>query len=433
MCSILPHRVIRCALLLALLGAAAPAAVPAARAQYLTPMPEPRAGAAAAVVGGKIFVIGGEDARGRVLDSMVRYDPKTDTWETNLPAPDEGRVHAAAVVVDGKIYLLGGRDADGRPTNDVEVFDPRTGRWTEGESMRRRRVGLAAVVIGRRIFAIGGLREDGSVDAAVEYYDVPEAGTPDDASDDDEGDWQVLDGWTFRTALGGLAAVTLDDAIYTFGGVSLFGPLNLVQRYRPGEGALEFNAPRARGWLQAVALKRRIYVIGGYSPATSGPLPDVERFDPETRRWQLETLLATPRWDHVAVAIGREIFVMGGRGPRGNRDVLASVELITPTGVAVEPGETPAASMGLDAYPTPFRARVDLRFLLPQPAPVHLAVYDLHGRRIATLHDAYLPAGTHTLAWSGERDGGGTAPAGVYLARLQAGSEVLSTTLVRVR
>lgn len=428
---VVQQRLIRVCTALVLLGTMAPLV-----SAQPTPMPQPRAGAAAVALGGKVYVIGGEDARGQVLASMDRYDPQTDTWETGLPAPGEGRVHAAAVVLDGKIYLLGGREEDGEPTDEVEVFDPRMGEWTQTASMHRKREGLAAVVMGRRIFALGGFDDDRRMEVAVEYYDVPPkdaAGDDDDGSDDDEeGVWRVLEGWRFRTALGSLAAAVLDEAIYTFGGVSLFGPLNLVQRYRQDEGLVSFDAPLARAWLQAVVLDGKIYLIGGFNPLT-GLLPNVDVFDPETRRWRLDATLRTPRWDHVAVVVEDEIYVMGGRGPRGDRDVLASVEMITPTGVAVEPGEIPAAPLSLTAHPSPFHAQTQFRFDLDRPGAVRLEVYDVRGRRVAMLLEGDHPAGIHTVAWTGRTDEGGSAPSGVYLARLMAGDRRVSTTLVRIR
>jgi len=45
-------------------------------------------------------------------------------------------------------------------------------------------------------------------------------------------------------------------------------------------------------------------------------------------------------------------------------------------------------------YPNPFRQTTTLPFVLPRPAEVRLAVYDLLGRRIATLYDDILPVET---------------------------------------
>lgn len=50
------------------------------------PPPAPRSGIAAALLGGRIFVIGGEDGGG-VFFQNEAYDPATDTWATMAPMP----------------------------------------------------------------------------------------------------------------------------------------------------------------------------------------------------------------------------------------------------------------------------------------------------------------------------------------------------------
>jgi predicted GH43/DUF377 family glycosyl hydrolase len=66
----------------------------------------------------------------------------------------------------------------------------------------------------------------------------------------------------------------------------------------------------------------------------------------------------------------------------------------------------------------PARSRVRLRVELPARMPVHVAVYDIAGRRVRTILDGELPVGETRLAWDG-RDGAGMAVgSGVYFARL---------------
>jgi hypothetical protein len=69
-------------------------------------------------------------------------------------------------------------------------------------------------------------------------------------------------------------------------------------------------------------------------------------------------------------------------------------------------------------YPNPFSGRTRIAFETPTASPVHLAVYDALGRRVAVLVDATLPADRHTAEWNAD----GLA-SGVYLIRLQAGDQ----------
>src|SRR5262245_21421043 len=72
------------------------------------------------------------------------------------------------------------------------------------------------------------------------------------------------------------------------------------------------------------------------------------------------------------------------------------------------------------------------RFGLPGAAHVELAVYDVSGRRVATLAKGEHPAGWHTKSWAVNEDG--AAPAsGVYFARLIASGRMYSSRLVILR
>ncbi|MFH1844354.1 MAG: FlgD immunoglobulin-like domain containing protein [bacterium] len=84
----------------------------------------------------------------------------------------------------------------------------------------------------------------------------------------------------------------------------------------------------------------------------------------------------------------------------------------------------------LSAYPNPFNPRVAFAVELPAAAPVHLAIHDLRGRLISTIHDGRLGAGNHTLSWDGTDANGSSVASGVYLARMVSGLEVDNTRIV---
>jgi flagellar hook assembly protein FlgD len=55
---------------------------------------------------------------------------------------------------------------------------------------------------------------------------------------------------------------------------------------------------------------------------------------------------------------------------------------------------------------------------------VDAAVYDLAGRRVATLSQGDLPAGHHELFWDARDSSGARAAPGIYLVRALAGGAV---------
>lgn len=68
-------------------------------------------------------------------------------------------------------------------------------------------------------------------------------------------------------------------------------------------------------------------------------------------------------------------------------------------------------------YPNPFNPTTQISFDLPESVEVQLAVYDLMGRRVATLVQGVVAAGRHEATW----DATGMA-SGIYLYRFSAGS-----------
>jgi flagellar hook assembly protein FlgD len=64
---------------------------------------------------------------------------------------------------------------------------------------------------------------------------------------------------------------------------------------------------------------------------------------------------------------------------------------------------------------------------------VELTVYDLAGRRVATLLEDDLPAGERLVSWDCRDDTGRAAPSGVYLYRLVCAEGSLTHRLIIVR
>jgi len=91
-----------------------------------------------------------------------------------------------------------------------------------------------------------------------------------------------------------------------------------------------------------------------------------------------------------------------------------------------------SADLGAPALhiaPNPARTDLVLRFALPQSAPVRLSVFDVGGRRVATVLERRLAAGAHAVPWQT-----GAAPAsGVYYARLETAGSVRVERFVLVR
>ena len=69
-------------------------------------------------------------------------------------------------------------------------------------------------------------------------------------------------------------------------------------------------------------------------------------------------------------------------------------------------------------FPNPFNPATTIRFEVPRDASVELAIFDLRGRRVVTLHQGPIEAGYHDVRWEGRDDSGRAVASGLYFARL---------------
>jgi hypothetical protein len=85
-------------------------------------LPTPVTGAAAAVVGDRLYAIGGRLANGRTTDEVQEYDIATEhsVIAANVPGPVS---RASALTLDGFVYLLGGARG-GAPSTPILRFSP---------------------------------------------------------------------------------------------------------------------------------------------------------------------------------------------------------------------------------------------------------------------------------------------------------------------
>lgn len=83
--------------------------------------------------------------------------------------------------------------------------------------------------------------------------------------------------------------------------------------------------------------------------------------------------------------------------------------------------------------PNPFNPVTTIRFGLPASGRTRLEIYDLQGRKIATLVHEDRDAGIHQEAWRGVDDAGRPVAAGTYVARLESAGHVVTRKLALVR
>ncbi len=84
-------------------------------------------------------------------------------------------------------------------------------------------------------------------------------------------------------------------------------------------------------------------------------------------------------------------------------------------------------------YPNPFNPTTEFRIELPQQSHVEVAVYDLLGRKIASLLNEEKSAGQYRLEWNGQDSRGLPVPTGMYFIRMTAGEFTDSKKIVLLK
>ena len=84
-------------------------------------------------------------------------------------------------------------------------------------------------------------------------------------------------------------------------------------------------------------------------------------------------------------------------------------------------------------YPNPFNAESIIEYALPTEAAARLRIYNTFGQLVRTLVDETQPAGRYRIIWNGRDDESREVGAGVYLLRLEAGSQTLMRKMTVIK
>jgi N-acetylneuraminic acid mutarotase len=286
-----------------------------------TSLPEVEGEVRAAVVNGKIHVIGGS--------VHYVYDPVTDDWTAKEPMPT-ARNYFGIAVCQNKIYTIGGgywdSDVGWITSNVTEVYDQVTDSWESKTDMPTSRMSLSANEVDGKIYLIGG-RTGGpsSIVALNEVYDV------------------ANDSWTTKKPIhypvDTYASAVVDGKIYVIGGFEgLYHgvPIGYTQIYDPvtdkwSLGALlpEIVRHAAAGATTGTLAPKRIYVIGGGPDMVATNFTQV--YDPENNSWTMGAQMPTARgW--LAVAVVNDLIYAIGGAPYTMAPFVTTNEQYTPFG-----------------------------------------------------------------------------------------------------
>uniref|UniRef100_UPI0037E901D1 kelch-like protein 13 n=1 Tax=Semicossyphus pulcher TaxID=241346 RepID=UPI0037E901D1 len=242
-------------------------------------MPEPaRFSHEVSVLKGQLYLFGGKKYYGinDTLNSVFRYDPLQNTWES-LAEMKEKRSSFSVVVLDGKMLAIGGHcDPDYR--DSVEQYCPTANSWSFTCPLDLPLGGHVAKVFRGQIFVSGGLNNDYQCVSSMFLYH-PEKGS---------------------TYLANMAKPRanhcmeiLGEFLYVAGGITTGESMTVVDQL-----ACEVYSPAYDSWTAitslpvphvgagSAVLEGKFYVLGGYSHEDCRDIKRVHRYDPSAYSWE---------------------------------------------------------------------------------------------------------------------------------------------------
>ena len=84
-------------------------------------------------------------------------------------------------------------------------------------------------------------------------------------------------------------------------------------------------------------------------------------------------------------------------------------------------------------YPNPFNPTTTIDYALSANNHVTLKIYNLIGQEVRTLVNLYQVSGHHEAMWDGKDNHGQSVSSGIYLYRLQVGSQTITKKMTLLR
>jgi len=297
-------------------------------------LPSPRQDVAAAVLAGRIYLIGGFGPHNQQMDTTLVWEPQIVpgeprgeaeragsrigvwTYAARIPEPVD---HAAAAVVGSSIYVAGGR-IENLVTNKFWRYDAGTDAWTELPSMPIPRFGPTMQAFGQRLYIVGGAISHGRDATSMMVYDIP------------TGTWSVYD-YAIGDERAGLESALIDNKIVVVGGrddqernlpfCDLFDPI-----HGRWQSCMGLHQPRSDFGLSVVG--RRLIATGGENLRAYQPTQTSEISEPGINGWLNGPWLPGPRHGMAQVTLGNVVWVIGGASTTGTAPSSLVLRYVSP-------------------------------------------------------------------------------------------------------
>jgi N-acetylneuraminic acid mutarotase len=299
-------------------------------------LPSARQDAATAVLGGRIYVIGGFGPDSSPTNTTFVLEPSAGTnlnpspdlpplptlplgsWSASRSIP-EAVDHAAAASLDGYIYVAGGT-IEKMVTNKFWRYDPIADSWASLPPLPIPRYGPTMQALGGKLYLVGGATSHGNDETSIEVYD------PDARS------WSLI---PFALGVEREAARTVlfEGRIAIVGGrdreernqasCDLFDPNDLSWK-----SCSEMHLGRSGFGLAAVG--DQLFAIGGVNVLTGVTTQTTEISGTGGQGWMDGRWLPAPTQGMSVAVIGHTVWVIGGANWEGTSPIKTVLRYVIP-------------------------------------------------------------------------------------------------------
>ncbi|MEO0232737.1 MAG: kelch repeat-containing protein [candidate division WOR-3 bacterium] len=379
----------------------------------------------------KIYMIGGRPSggAGSIVPYIYRYDPVTDSWETNLTDMPGARGWIQGGYWNGKIYVPGGYTNSGTNSNTLYIYDIASNLWTTGPNLPEARMAYGLAVWNGNIYVIGGVNPglNGGTQTVFRY-------------NVSSNQWTQATQIPMQFDMGG--SCYLGDTIYLVGGLNraTLTPWTQVLRgiidnQNPDNITWEWitDLPYANFNNATCALQGKVYMIGGF---INGQVPGTNRvweYDIATNEWrELPQYVVPIVRNHFACTRpqiggnGARIYVVAGDaygdwGPPNNyyyyleRAVGVSEEACT------------EKSCIFFVNPNIGKGPFSIYFTLKNKSNVDISIYNLLGQKIDNIYRGKKGAGNYMIKYDGNLN------SGIYFIILKTSKNSGSYRIIKIK
>ncbi len=284
---------------------------------------------------GSLWVAGGfspdvPEAQQTISDSVFRFDFERGLWSDELSLP-EPRHHGVLVSTDGGLLLFGGFVAanGGRWSASRDVLSLSEDGWSRVATLPAAQCETVTAVSNTRVHLAGGRAPGGTNANWNDQRDV------DTHQVFDPGTGETTTAAPLPMARNSAASFLIGGRWHVTGGRTVEGGNSArhdVYDFDDDTWRTAAPLPQAQGGLAAASIGNHGYVFGGeyFSPGGGGVYAEVWDYDAGADRWHDAGTMPVPRHGLGAVAVGGDIYVVGGATAAGGVGTSNRLSVFTP-------------------------------------------------------------------------------------------------------